>query len=244
MKAYFTAGLPIRPPSYDQAEYCKDFVVSIIKTKLADSPETPQMLGVSLKTPQVLDNNNEEDANYMEDFKDENSQWNYRRSLMSFVDHFAGLYLLQRRSLKLPPNENINLSLIGIRPQGRFYYFPWDVMEGVIRRTCEDVKLRGGSNPVEGEDIIKKIKDFLLNKIGYNLNNYGVVLAFQNLLMNQGKRLEETQYPPFRACIHCESSLATILCQIHGDSDLNQDLSTLFKASPSFLTLILFDHSC
>jgi hypothetical protein len=43
--------------------------------------------------------------------------------------------------------------------------------------------------------------------------------------------------PPFNARIHCESSPAAILCQLHGqgglDSDAQAELRNFFQVSPS-----------
>jgi hypothetical protein len=235
MKAYFAL---VRIPTYyptEESVYYTNSVNRAINTKLDGS--------------YIVEPDNEESANYMEDFKNENGgelRSIYRRSLMSFVDHFAGLFLLQRRSFKLPASETIKLSLIAVRPPGNFYYLGWEVMEDTIRETCEVFKSSGESNPIEGEDMIIKIKEFLqkiVEKIGDSADISDVIFAFKTLLeiFDKGKRLAVSQYPRFNACIHCESSLAAILWQIHGDSDLIQDsdLSTLFKASPPFLTHLI-----
>ena len=254
MKAFFTyVKLPVYTPMVE-SKYFKNIVDDTIKSKIGPMDD------VALEP----NNNNDEGANYTEDFSahrdthDEEVGSIYRRSLMSFVDHFAGIFLLQRRSSKLPASETIKLSLIAVRPPRKSYYFSWDVMENVIRETCKSFRagesdtvkgesdtVKGESDTVKSEDVIIKIKEFL-QQIPADGNLSGVIFAFKTLLKAHEDRtqLSESQYPIFNACIHCESSIAAILCLIHGDDwDRNEALSTLFKASSSFITLI-FDHSC
>jgi hypothetical protein len=139
---------------------------------------------------------------------------------MSFVDHYAGLCLLERRSFHLPVGETIKLSLIAVKDPS-LYYLPWEEMERVIRKMCQDFRSTTSNLvQVEGQDIINKIKEHL--EIERSDNN--VINSFKTLLLihNQNKQLVDSQYPSFPACIHCESSLATILCQLHsfqGDSE-------------------------
>ena len=93
------------------------------------------------------------------------------------------------------------------------------------------------SNSLGCLGIIAKIKERVLEMTN-STNN--VILAFKTLLKLKNSKPVETQptYPPFSACIHCVSSLAMILCQLHGNwiSSLNASLLELFQASP-------FSHS-
>jgi len=154
----------------------------------------------------------------------------YRRSFMSFVDHIAGLRLLERRSINLPSDELIKLSLIAVNrpPKQGQRYLPWEEMEKVIVETC---KFEFGIlKPVQvkGEDVINKIKAHLDSIEGCR----GVIDSFKILLKNVTveKKLLNTQYPLFEGCIHCESSLAAILCGLHGTRD-DSDLHKLFQIS-------------
>ena len=55
---------------------------------------------------------------------------------MSFVDHYAGLRILERQSIALLADENIKLSLIGIK-HPTLYYHLWEEMEKVIEIVFE-----------------------------------------------------------------------------------------------------------
>ena len=102
-------------------------------------------------------------------------------------------------------------------------------MEKVIE-TCLDFH---PSNSLGCLGIIAKIEERVLEMTN-STNN--VILIFKTLLKLKNSKPVETQptYPPFSACIHCESSLAAILCQLHGNwiLSLNASLLKLFQASP------------
>ena len=93
------------------------------------------------------------------------------------------------------------------------------------------------SNSLGCPGIIAKIEEWVLEMTN-STNN--VILTFKTLLKLKNSKPIETQptYPTFSACIHCESSLAAILFQLHGNwiSSLNASLLKLFQASP-------FSHS-
>ena len=73
---------------------------------------------------------------------------------MSFVNHYAGLRILEWRSIALPADENIKLSLIGIK-HPMLYYCSWEEMEKVIE-TCLDFH---PSNSLGCPGIIAKIEE-------------------------------------------------------------------------------------
>lgn len=111
MKAFFTCVLlPLSYPTYKNSAYYKSMVEDIIYKRLGlDQDEV------------VPKANDEEDPNpqenYVEDFKedDQDESWSiYRRSFMSFVDHYVGLCLLEQRSFYLPADEKIKMSLIAV----------------------------------------------------------------------------------------------------------------------------------
>ena len=147
---------------------------------------------------------------------------------MSLVDHYAALRLLERRSHFLPVDETIKLSLIAVKhPTLRF--FPWDEMEKVIHKICQDFGSTT-SNPVEGQCMIDKIKEHL-DRIKEYDDLGGAILPFEKLLKKHRDDLNMNE-PCFLACVHCESALAAILCRLHdiqGESDLHE----LFQACPS-----------
>ena len=76
---------------------------------------------------------------------------------MSFVDHYAGLRILERRSIALPADENIKLSLIGIK-HPTLYYLLWEEMEKVIEMCLDFCP----SNSLGCLGIIAKIEEQVL----------------------------------------------------------------------------------
>lgn len=204
-----------------------------------------------------LKTNDTDLVEFMENRNEEHSGWNgeegymgdsnnsvvgsiYRRSFMSFVDHYAGLCLLERRSLTLPKDKEIELSLIAVRNQPKVYYRPWEDMVMVIDKTCQD--FMSTVERLNSDDVIDKIKNIL--EMPDDDDDAKAIKSFKAVLKNSmsKEKLDESQYPPFQGCIHCESSLAAILCKLHRDhhcdSDLDSDselklLSKLFQASSS-----------
>ena len=172
--------------------------------------------------------------NYVEDFKENNALSIYRRSFMSFVDYYASLRILERRCSRLPADATIKLSLFAvIHP--KIYYFPWEEMEKVILKTCQDFRSNttSNSNPVEGQDMINKIKEHL-DRIEGSRTGDKVIDSFKTLLMmHRNEQILNLQpYPLFPASIHCEAFLAAIRCQLH-DSVNDSELHKLFQACPS-----------
>ena len=239
MKAYFTyVKLPLTYPTYQASSYYKyqvDRFIIDIYTQMGWDKEgiMPVANDGDEIMPGAYDDGDGEDSipqeNYVEDFKDNDAQSIYRRSIMSFVDHHAALHLLQRRSLRLPVDERIDLSLIAVKQPPALRYLPWEEMERVIHKTCQDFRSTT-PNPVEGQDMINKIEEHL-RKI--EISDQKVVLSFKTLLEIHDKNEQrvDSQYPSLKACIHCESSLAAILRYIHSVDD--SDLRELFQACSS-----------
>ena len=242
MKAYFTyVKLPLTYPTYQASSYYKyevDRFIIDIYTRMGWDKEGIMLVanddgdGDEIM-PGAYDNGDGEDSipqeNYVEDFK-ENDAWSiYRRSIMSFIDHHAALRLLQRRSLRLLADERIELSLIAVKQPPALRYFPWEEMERVIHKTCQDFRSTT-PNPVEGQDMINKIEEHL-HRI--EISDHKVILSFKTLLEIHDKNEQriDSQYPFLKACIHCESSLAAILRYLHSID--NSDLRELFQACPS-----------
>lgn len=153
----------------------------------------------------------------------------YRKTSMSFVDHFASLRLLERRSVRIPVDESIKLFLISVKhPVTR--YFPSKEMKKAIDETCrvvgsqEDVRL-------EGPAMIDKIKIHLDTIKGAKCK---VITSFQTLLKYDSGRCGETSlnYPLSLASIHCESSLAADLWQFHHCTQ-DSNLRKFFQARSS-----------
>ena len=225
MRAYFTfVRLSVNYLNSEFSTYYKNEITAAIRTKLRD-------LGWIKREMEVEDSNDndrDKEENYIEGSKGLDMTSVYRRALMSFVNHYAGLRILEQRSIALLADENIKLSLIVIK-HPTLYYCLWEEMEKVIE-TCLDFH---PSNSLGCPGIIAKIEEQVLEMTN-STNN--VILAFKTLLKLKNSKPFETQptYPPFSTCIHCESSLATILCQLHGNwiSSLNASLLELFQASP------------
>jgi hypothetical protein len=159
----------------------------------------------------------------------------YRRTFMSFVDHIAGLRLLERRSIYLPPDESIKLSLLAVKhPSPPSRYLPWGEMEKVIRKTCE---VGSSTEPikVEGQGMIKKIKAHLDNV--KDCPSLSAIQSFKTLVKfdEKGRKYCNLQYPRFESCVHCESSLAIILAMLHSTQD-DSNLRMLFQARRSLLS--------
>ena len=55
------------------------------------------------------DNDGDKEENYIEGSKGLDMTLVYRRALMSFVDHYAGLRILEQQSIALPADKNIKL---------------------------------------------------------------------------------------------------------------------------------------
>lgn len=236
MRAYFTyLTLPVARPTFKNSFYFKNKVNFVIQSQLVSLGLPAAKFGGE----DIVSNDGDADEknvkeNYMENFKESDMLWIYRKSLMSFVDHYAALRLLERRSIGLPKNEMIKLSLIAVRNR-KLYYLPWEEMENVIEKTCQAFSPTNesqASSTNESQAMIQKIKKHILNESSTN----GEVIANFKFLLNNfdmKKSLEKSQYPHFKASIHCESSLAAILCQLHDRVTLDSGLDNLFQASPS-----------
>ena len=134
MKAYFTfVKLPIVRPSSAIALYYQHQVLRAVHDKLGWPLPSVDM-------PKANDDGDEDSDpqdSCVEYFKENDVQSIYRRSFMSFVDHYAALRLLERRAVYLQPDETIKLSLVAVK-HPKTYYFPWEEMEAVIHKTCQD----------------------------------------------------------------------------------------------------------
>ena len=172
------------------------------------------------------DNDGDKEENYIEGSKGLDMMLIYRRALMSFVNHYAGLHILEQQSIALLADENIKLSLIGIK-HPTLYYRSWEEMEKVIE-TCLDFC---PSNSLGCLGIITKIEEQVLEMTN-STNN--VILTFKTLLKLKNSKLVKTQptYPPFSTCIHCESSLDV--------SSMETGFQVLMWVCSSFFRQVLF----
>jgi hypothetical protein len=182
-----------------------------------------------VSTPEVKDEEDKEDKD--EEGKEEQEDL-YRRSFMSFVDHYSSLRLLERRCLLLPSGESIKLSLMtATHLESR--YLPWDVMERLIQETSLDGSTSGSSDQ---EEMINKVKERIL-AIGDNSKDK-VIKSFHALLAfgrpkKKSDPAKKWMNPSFHGSIHCESSLAAVLYQLHHDNGQENDLSQILQACPS-----------
>ena len=110
MRAYFTfVQLPVNYPNSEISTYYKNEITAAIGTKLCD-------LGwIKREVEDLNDNDGDKEENYIEGSKGLDTMLVYRRALMSFVDHYAGLCILEQRFIALLADENIKLSLISIK---------------------------------------------------------------------------------------------------------------------------------
>ena len=123
MRAYFTfVQLLVNYPNSEFSAYYKNEITAAICTKLHDLGWIKRKMEVedsndNDRDKEENDNNGDKEENYIEGSKGLDMMLVYRRALMSFVDHYAGLHILERRSIALLADENIKLSLIGIKHQ-------------------------------------------------------------------------------------------------------------------------------
>ena len=102
MRAYFTfVQLPVNYLNSEFSAYYKNEITAAIRTKLCD-------LGWIKREMEVEDSNNndgnkkendndrDKEENYIEGSKGLDTTLVYRRTLMSFVDHYAGLRILEQ----------------------------------------------------------------------------------------------------------------------------------------------------
>jgi hypothetical protein len=162
------------------------------------------------------------DKDRREEGDSRNGESIYRKSLMNLVDHVRSLRLLERRSIYLPKNDPIQLSLVAVK-HSEMKYFPWGEMEKIIHEMCKD-----------GGVIIDKIKTHL----GKTCSEDRVVKSFRTLLAHHGGRGKAPKHnnPVFPSTIHCESSLAAILCQLYtSDGRDSSDLWQVFQVCVEFM---------
>ena len=151
MRAYFTfVRLLVDYLNSEFSAYYKNVITAAICTKLCD-------LGWMKREMEVEDSNDndgDKEENYIEGSKGLDTTLVYRRALMSFIDHYAGLCILEQQSIALPADENIKLSLISIK-HPMLYYRLWEEMEKVIEM-CLDFR---PSNSLGCPGIIAKIEE-------------------------------------------------------------------------------------
>jgi len=248
MRAYFThVKFDFHRPTQWGSFHHKDTVDTAIHAKLLSLGWREDRLGGSKGGDKNdwknsgLDGEDEGgSSDYFHGFDTSDVRSIYRRAFMSFVDHYAALRLLERRSSRLSNAETINLSLIAIC-HPRLYYCSWEVMEKVIERVCQDFGSNNTSNCDGSQNIIDKIKR-LIDLSSKNKDVVKAITTFETLLNFSGLNKLPTEYPLFDARIHCESSLAAILCRLHDNGDLedsDNELRGFFQASPSSHSLAL-----
>ena len=246
MRAYFThVKFDFHRPTQWGSYHHKDTVDTAIHAKLLSLGWLEDRLGVSKGGDKNdwknsgLDGEDEGESNaYFHGFDTSEVRLIYRRAFMSFVDHYAALRLLERRSSRLPNDETINLSLIAIC-HPKLYYCSWEDMEKVIERVCQDFGSNNTSNCDGSQNIIDKIKG-LVNLNSRNKDVLKAITTFKTLLNFSVLNTPPAVYPLFDARIHCESSLAAILCRLHDHlEDSDNELRGFFQASPSSHSLVL-----
>jgi hypothetical protein len=114
-------------------------------------------------------------------------------------------------------------------------------MEKVIERAWQDF---GSTNFDGSQNMIDKIKKHIDSRSG-NGDAPKTIAIFKDLLsssrMNIMPLTNYPQQPLFNAHIHCESSLAAILCQLHCHDglDSNDELRNFFQVNPSLTLIVL-----
>jgi len=158
-----------------------------------------------------------------------------RRWIMGLVDHFASIRVLERVSRQLPPNAEINFSLLGLnRPS--LVSDTWTEMADMIRTLCKDNILvsraqasRESDKPLPPDfadkaiSIIEtKIKDYKTPAQSESTNKTS--MRFEEMVYSFFKKLGLPKSLQFRGCGHCEAILMAIIHRISHKDDLDFSL--------------------
>ena len=195
-----------------------------------------------LDNPDNLDDNTDNEAWATElialpvnknNFEQSGTPWAVicRRWIMSLVDHFTSIRVLERACVRLPKNEEITFSLLGVDHR-RATLPEWEIMEDFLRRLTY----------LENKHATESYITYLKNCIkGYKTGSVlpgttarcrdSVILPFQDQLnAGAGKALEPQIVT---TCLHCEATLIAVMTYLSADS--KHELGQLLQvcSSPS-----------
>jgi hypothetical protein len=159
----------------------------------------------------------------------------FRRWIMSLVDHFTSIRVLERACVKLPESTEINFSLLGVDHR-RATLPDWKTMETIARQ------LTSAESEIGTEKFIADLKAYiekyepeqsLPGTTARHRDN--VLLPFQELLkpdLDHPRTL-----PVVTTCLHCEATLIAVMAYLATDS--NHDLGPLLQACSHLLPIAI-----
>ena len=152
----------------------------------------------------------------------------YRRWIMSLVDHFTSIRVLEQACVKLPAGENVSFSLLGMDHQKQTLP-DWEIMENII---CQLQPMESVSRETYIADLKSYIETY--ERKGAQPGTAAryrdtVVLPFQEQLKSD---TVPRNSQPVAACFHCEAILIAVMAYLAGDSE--HDLTSLFQVCSTF----------
>lgn len=159
----------------------------------------------------------------------------FRRWIMSLVDHFTSIRVLERACVKLPENTNISFSLLGVDHR-RSDLPDWKTIETIIRQ------LTSAESEIGSVKFIADLKAYVENYVSegsmpgtaaqYRDN---VVLPFQNQL--KANPAYTSKCPVVTSCLHCEATLMAVMTYLAADP--KHDLGPLLQACSPLLPIMI-----
>jgi hypothetical protein len=158
-----------------------------------------------------------------------------RRWIMSLVDHFASILVLERACVKLPDSGEISFSLLGVDHRRR--NLPdWKKVETITRQLMLAVPTK------KTDTFITQLKAYIKN---YRSDGCipgtearlrdSAILPFQGLLKHDLDPQSQTE--SVTACLHCEATLMALMSYLAANS--KHDLARLLQACSHLLLIMI-----
>jgi hypothetical protein len=152
----------------------------------------------------------------------------FRRWIMSLVDHFTSIQILEWACVKLPKSEEISFSILGMDHQ-KTNLLDWETMKTMIHQ------LTPAADKEERDTFIAELETSI---IGYE-NSQGiprtaaqyrdsVLLPFQQQLKPNPNHSSNPEV--VASCLHCEATLVAVMAYLA--TDLDHPINPLFEACP------------
>ena len=155
----------------------------------------------------------------------------FRRWIMSLVDHFASVRVLERASVKLPVGDVIDFSLLGVDHR-RMTLPNWTTLEAIIRQ------LTMAASWHHREKYLVHLKAYIQKyETGDSLP--GTAARYRdNVLLPFQKQLKRDPNIPLTpqivtTCLHCEATLIAVMTYLA--TDANHDLGRFLQACSHLL---------
>jgi hypothetical protein len=168
-----------------------------------------------------------------------------KRWIMSLVDHFASIRVLERACAKFQGDQEINFTLLGV-DQRRVPLPDWNIMEDFLRQlTFAEPQ---GQRDKYIADLKATIKTYeMVDSIPGTADCYrnNVLLPFRNQLdptkQQKGKKQLKPGSPPttvtLASCLHCEATLMAVMTYLA--TDPKHVLGDLLQAHSHFLPTMI-----